>query len=64
MEGGKFNEAGFYELPDKSFYDPIGNYFDKNGFDLTGGYYDEEGVYHPGEAAVDLEGEEMDGEEC
>lgn len=48
VEGGKFNEAGFYELPDGAFYDPLGNYFDKNGYDLTGGYYDDEGVYHEG----------------
>lgn len=44
VEGASFNEAGFYILPNNTgFYDPLGNYFDKDGYDLTGGYYDDGG---------------------
>lgn len=49
IEGASFNKAGFYILPNEGgFYDPLGNYFDKNGYDLTGGYYTDDGEYVPG----------------
>ena len=45
-EGGAYDEDGFYILSaDKSFYDPLGYYFDKDGFDTVGGKYDEDGFY-------------------
>ena len=48
IEGGNYDEDGFYILPDKSFYDPLGYFFDQDGNDTVGGRYDEEGFYvHP-----------------
>lgn len=32
-------------MPDKSFFDPFGFYFDKEGLDEAGGRYDAEGYY-------------------
>jgi hypothetical protein len=40
---------GFYNLPDGSFYNPEGYFFDTNGFDEFGGYYDQNNTYIPGE---------------
>ncbi len=40
VEGGKYDDSGFYSLPDGSFYDPDGFKFDKEGYDEFGGYYD------------------------
>ena len=37
---GKYDNDGFYILPDGSFYDYQGYYFDKDGFDANGGFYD------------------------
>ena len=46
---GQYDEDGFYNLPDKSFYDPAGYYFNKDGYDEFGGYYDDQsGSYVPG----------------
>lgn len=51
VEGGRYDELGFYILPNQEgFFDPDGYYFDGEGFDKFGGYYDEEGNYFPGEA--------------
>ena len=44
-EDGKYDEDGFYILGDKSYYDPLGYYFDKDGYDTVGGRYDYEGYY-------------------
>lgn len=49
MEGGWYDELGFYNLPEGGFYDPDGYLFNKEGYDEFGGYYDERGFYHPGE---------------
>eukprot|EP00345_Euplotes_harpa_P016902 CAMPEP_0168342490 /NCGR_PEP_ID=MMETSP0213-20121227/15425_1 /TAXON_ID=151035 /ORGANISM="Euplotes harpa, Strain FSP1.4" /LENGTH=264 /DNA_ID=CAMNT_0008349397 /DNA_START=13 /DNA_END=807 /DNA_ORIENTATION=- len=48
VEGGKYDDNGFYRLPGGDFYDPDGVYFDKDGKDKYGGYYDKEFLYHPG----------------
>jgi len=45
---------GFYNCPDKSFYDPDGHYFNPKGFDEFGGYYDVDNKYVPGEGNKDL----------
>lgn len=67
---GAFDEDGFYILPDKSYYDPLGYFFDKDGYDTVGGKYDDQGYYiHPvadvNEAAYgeDLEDYTLDEEE-
>lgn len=44
---GKYDDDGFYILPDGDFFDPEGFYFDKAGYDGIGGYYDKEGQYVP-----------------
>ena len=36
---------GFYNYPDRSFYDPDGYFFDKDGYDQYGGYYDGNNQY-------------------
>ena len=68
--GGAYDDDGFYILEDKSYYDPLGYYFDCDGYDTVGGKYDEVGYYmHPSafahEAAYgeDLEGYTLDDEE-
>lgn len=51
---GKYDEDGFYNLPDKSFYDPAGYFFNKDGYDEFGGYYDNHtGHYVPGSGFED-----------
>ena len=40
---GKYDEDGFYILPDGGFFDPEGYKFNKEGFDGIGGYYDDNG---------------------
>lgn len=40
-KGGKYDDDGFYILPDGAFFDPEGFLF-TNGFDDIGGYYDKE----------------------
>ena len=49
IEGGEYDDLGFYNLPDGSFYDPDGYHFDKDGFDEFGGTYDDDNNYIPGE---------------
>lgn len=44
LKGGKYDEYGFYILPDGDFYDPDGVYFDAEGYDEFEGYY--EGLYY------------------
>ena len=53
-KGGKYDDDGFYILPDGDFFDPEGFYFDKKGFDGIGGYYDESGKYVPPPGFKDL----------
>jgi len=48
VEGGFYDTVGCYILPDGSFWDPNGVYFNKDGLDSNGGFYDEDFVYHPG----------------
>jgi len=49
---GAYDEDGFYILADKSFYDPLGYYFDSDGYDTVGGKYDDSGYYlHPPSSA-------------
>ena len=57
-------------MTDKSFYDPLGYFFDTRGFDTVGGSYDDDGFYiqpssSAGEAAYgeDLEEYTLDDEE-
>ena len=45
MKKGAYDEDGFFILPDKSFYDNLGYYFDRYGYDTVGGSYDNYGFY-------------------
>ena len=70
VAGGAYDEDGFFILADKSFYDPLGYYFDKDGYDTVGGRYDEEGFYihphgyeHEAEYGEDLEDYTLDDED-
>lgn len=70
IEGGALDEDGFYILADKSFYDPLGYFFDKDGYDTVGGRYDDEGYYihphayaHEAEYGEDLEDYTLDDED-
>lgn len=49
VEGGEYDDDGFYRLPDGDFYDPDGIYFNKEGKDEYGGSYDKDLNYIPGE---------------
>lgn len=49
---GKFDDDGFYILPDGSFYDKQGYIFDAEGYDEHGGYI-ENGKYYPGQGQED-----------
>ena len=40
---------GFINMPDGSFFDPDGYYFNKEGFDKHGGHYGDDNKYYPGE---------------
>ncbi len=67
---GAYDEDGFYILTDKSYYDPLGYFFDRDGYDTVGGRYDDDGFYiqpssSAGEAAYgeDLEEYTLDEEE-
>jgi len=48
VEGGDYNEEGFYITPNGSFWDPDGIYFNREGYDKHEGYYDQEYNYQPG----------------
>jgi hypothetical protein len=52
VQGGKYDQHGFYYLPDGSFWDPDGVYFN-NGLDKHGGYYNEHLEYIPGPGWID-----------
>ena len=62
LEGGAYDEDGFFMMTDKSYYDPLGYYFDKDGYDTVGGKYDDVGYYiHPPEYAHEAaEGEDLE----
>lgn len=49
VENGFYDENGFYNTPDGSFWNLEGDYFNKYGYDKYGGFYNEEKVYIPGE---------------
>lgn len=53
VDGGRYDDVGFYHTPNGSFWDTDGIYFDRNGKDVHGGFYDKEKNYHPGEGWVD-----------
>jgi hypothetical protein len=53
VEGGKYDDLGFYRTPNGSFWDPDGIYFNKEGKDSHGGYYDNNFEYHPGDGWID-----------
>ena len=46
---GEYDDQGFFNTPNGSFWDPDGVYFNKEGFDKHGGYYDDNQEYVPGE---------------
>ena len=45
---GKLDNEGFYRTPNGSFWDPDGEYFNRNGFDINSGFYSDLGEYIPG----------------
>ena len=45
---GYYDDEGFFNTPNGSFWDPDGVYFNKEGYDKHGGYYDENQEYVPG----------------
>lgn len=45
IEGGAFDEEGFYVFKDGSFYDPDGYLFNQWGFDDQGGRYNDNNEY-------------------
>lgn len=53
VDGGKYDDFGFYRTPNGSFWDPDGVYFNREGKDSHGGYYDNKFEYHPGEGWID-----------
>ena len=62
-EIGEYDEDDFYLLPNGSFYDPLGYYFNEQGLDEIGGYYDDDGFYvDPDEEYnEDSDGYDLDG---
>ena len=46
---GEYDDHGFFNTPNGSFWDPDGVYFNREGFDKHGGYYDDNNEYVPGE---------------
>ena len=38
---GEYDQEGFFNTPNGSFWDPDGVYFNREGYDKHGGYYDE-----------------------
>ena len=45
---GWYDDMGFYNTPNGSFWNPDGVYFNREGFDKYGGSYDENNIYVPG----------------
>ena len=48
VEGGYYDNNGFYFTPNGSFWDDNCNYFNREGLDRHGGTFDEYGMYIPG----------------
>ena len=46
---GEYDDQGFFNTPNGSFWDPDGVYFNREGYDKHGGYYDDNQEYVPGE---------------
>jgi hypothetical protein len=53
VQGGAYDNFGFYTTPNGSFWDPDGIYFNRDGFDKHGGYYDPNMEYHPGKGWIE-----------
>jgi hypothetical protein len=49
VEGGYYDDKGFYVTPEGSFWDDEGVYFNRFGYDRHGGFYDQYDKYNPGE---------------
>ena len=45
---GEYDDEGFFNTPNGSFWDPDGVYFNREGYDKHGGYYDDNDEYVPG----------------
>ena len=45
---GEYDDQGFFNTPNGSFWDPDGVYFNREGYDKHGGYYDDNQEYVPG----------------
>ena len=45
---GEYDDEGFFNTPNGSFWDPDGVYFNREGYDKHGGYYDDNNEYVPG----------------
>ena len=46
---GEYDDEGFFNTPNGSFWDPDGVYFNKEGYDKHGGFYDDNQEYVPGD---------------
>lgn len=53
VEGGEYNEEGFYVTLEGSFWDPDGDYHNRYGFDRYGGTYDLNKCYIPGDGWIE-----------
>ena len=42
---GEYDEEGFFNTPNGSFWDPDGVYFNRHGYDKHGGYYNKQQEY-------------------
>jgi hypothetical protein len=47
-QNAKLDDEGYLRTPNGSFWDPDGEYFNRNGLDVHGGFYSEQGEYIPG----------------
>lgn len=56
VDGGMYDDRGFYVTPNGSFWDMDGNYFNHDGKDKNGGSYDVFGFYNPGKENDDDKG--------
>ena len=50
---GEYDDEGFFNTPNGSFWDPDGVYFNREGFDKHGGYYDDNIEYIPGKGWIE-----------
>ena len=53
VEGGKYDENGFYRTPNGSFWDGDQTYFNREGIDNHGGKYNQNLEYIPGPGWVE-----------